>query len=76
MAKAKSSVLGDQMDIFGAGLNPTQACSKKVKPRQLNATVVYETRYFQGGIPRNFKVYLKHPEVDYYSSFPEVTMYE
>lgn len=59
-------MIGDQLDIFGSGLNPTAALDQQVKPRQFLATVIYGTRILQSGTPRNFTVYIKHPEVDYY----------
>lgn len=48
---------------------------KGVKPRQLIATVVYETRVVAAGQPRNFKVYVKNLDADYYEAFPEIKLY-
>jgi hypothetical protein len=63
------------LNLYGSGYSPANALLKKIKPRQLLATVVYETRILLAGQPRNFKVYIKKPEVDYYQGFPEVKIY-
>jgi hypothetical protein len=67
--------MGDQLDLYGPGLSPSNAFTQDTNPRQLVATVIYETRIIQSGQPRDFKVYVKKPEVDYYGSFPEIKMY-
>ena len=41
LGKAKGSVMGDQLDIFGHGFSPSVAFDKKVKPRQFIASIVY-----------------------------------
>ena len=61
LGKAKGSALGDVLNLFGRGLSPANALMKKVKPRQLLATIVYETRIILAGQPRNFKVFVKKP---------------
>ncbi len=61
LGKAKGSALGDVLNLFGKGLSPANALMKKVKPRQLLATIVYETRIILAGQPRNFKVFVKKP---------------
>lgn len=61
LGKAKGSVMGDQLDIFGPGFSPSVAFEKKVKPRQFLATIVYETRILNSGQPRDFSVYVKKP---------------
>ena len=52
IGKMKSNVLGDQLNIFGPGLNPSNAREKNQVPRELLATVVYESHLFQMGKPR------------------------
>ncbi len=52
MGKMKSNVLGDILNIFGPGLNPSNAKDVNQVPRELLATVVYKSNLFQMGRPR------------------------
>ena len=48
----KSNVLGDILNIFGPGFNPSNARDKNQVPRELVATIAYESHLFQMGKPR------------------------
>ena len=52
LGKMKSNVLGDVLNIFGPGLNPSNAKEKNEVPRELLATIVYSSNLFQMGKPR------------------------
>lgn len=76
LGKMKSNVLGDVINIFGTGLSPSNAKERGIAPRQLLATVVFQTSLFQMGKPREFLVYVKKPQYKYYSDFSQVKMYD
>lgn len=66
----KSNALGDILNVFGPGLNPSNAKEKGVPPRQLLATIVFDSTLFgNSGNPRSFKVYAKQEQYDYYKDF-------
>lgn len=44
--------MGDMLNIFGPGLNPSNAKDRNQVPRELLATIVYSTAIFQLGRPR------------------------
>lgn len=48
----KSNLLGDILNIFGPGLNPSNAHEKNQIPREVLATIVYNSNIFQMGRPR------------------------
>jgi hypothetical protein len=59
IGKMRSNLLGDVLNIYGPGLNPENAKNANVTPRELLATISYDTRFFQMGKPRGFQVFLK-----------------
>lgn len=72
----KSNVLGDVLNVFGPGVEPSEAKQKKGPQRELLATIVFITSLFQIGKPREFQVYIKKPECIYYKHFPQVKEFE
>lgn len=76
MGKMKSNVMGDVLNVFSAGPSPKLAKEKGVSPRELLATIVYQTNMFQSGKPREFFVYVKKRQYGYYKDFRGVKMYE
>ena len=51
--------MGDVLNIFGPGLNPSNAKEKCCIPRQIIATIVYNSGFFKNSGPREFKVFVK-----------------
>lgn len=75
MGKVKSSPEGDTYNIFGRGLNPSDAKEKGVEPRQLLATLVYANALFYTGGPRRFALYVLQPGCNYYKDISQVMKY-
>jgi hypothetical protein len=71
----KSNILGNVLNIFGPGLNPSNAKEKSMTPRELIASIRYITDIFRGK-PKEFQVFVKKTQYTYYSDFPQVKMYE
>lgn len=72
LGKMKSNIMGDVLNVFGPGYNPANAKERKEKPRELLATIVYETSFFQAGKPREFTVYCLAAGCSYYDSLEHV----
>lgn len=75
VGKVKSSSEGDAYNIFGPGLNPSDAKQRGVEPRQLLATLVYSNTLFHTGGPRKFSAYVLQPGYNYYKDIPQVMKY-
>ena len=54
----KSNILGNVLNIFGAGLNPSNAKEKNMAPRELIASIHYITDIFRDK-PKEFQVFVK-----------------
>lgn len=54
----KSNILGNVLNIFGTGLNPSNAKEKNMAPRELIASIHYITDIFRGK-PKEFEVFVK-----------------
>lgn len=48
----KSNVIGDVLNVFGPGSNPSNAKELGQAPREMLATIVYSSNIFQMGRPR------------------------
>lgn len=72
----KFNFSGTEINIFGEGLNPKNAKEKVILPRQLLATVIYEQSIMKEAKPRDFKVFMKKHEVNYYTDLQGVKLYE
>ena len=57
VGKLKSNFIGNIINIYGPGYNPSDVKKKMKKPRELLATVAYDTNFFGSPKPRNFTVY-------------------
>ena len=66
MGKVKVNFMGNIVNIYGPGFNPSDVKDKKAVPRELLATVEYETNFFGSTRPRDFKVYMLKPGIKYY----------
>lgn len=73
LGKMESNIFGNTINLYGAGLDPSDAQSMSKIPRQLFATIVYLKSVGNG--PRQFEVYVKKPEYRYYLNFSQVIMY-
>ena len=66
LGKVKVNFMGNIVNIYGPGFNPSDVKDKKAVPRELLATVEYETNFFGSTRPRDFKVYMLKPGIKYY----------
>ena len=70
LGKMKSNALGDVLNVFGPGLNPSNAKEKGVEPRQLLASVIFDAAVLgNSGKPREFQVMAKQEGTDYWRDF-------
>ena len=76
LGKIKSNLGGDIYNVFGPGFNPQDAASKAIFPRELLATIVFQTRVLDLGSPREFLIYVNKPEFRYYEDFKGVRLYD
>lgn len=74
LGKLKSNLFGDVLNLFGPGLNPSNAQEQDSIPRELLATIVFTKTQLDR--PREFEVFVKKPEYRYYLNFHQVTMYQ
>ena len=66
LGKIKTNFIGNIVNIYGPGFNPTDAKNKQVSPRELLATVQYETNFLGSSRPRDFKAYVLKQGMKYY----------
>lgn len=66
IGKVKANFIGNVINIYGPGYNPTDYKNKNVPLRNIMATVEYETNFFGNLRPRNFKVFILKPRLTYY----------
>ena len=65
IGKVKSNFIGNVVNIFGPGYNASDVKKKKKNPRELLATILYETNFFGVPKPRDFSVFTLKSEVSY-----------
>ena len=68
VGKVKANFIGNIINVYGPGYNPTDHKTKNLPLRELLATVEYETNFFGSTRPRNFTTYILKKAVSYYKN--------
>jgi hypothetical protein len=74
LGKVNIGFFGNDACIYGPGSNPNDYKNKNMPVRKMIATVCYSTNFFGMSKPREFKVFMLKPNVDYYSHLEGTVM--
>ena len=66
LGKVKTNFMRNIVNVYGSGFNPSDVMDKKGPPRQLLATIEYETNFLGSTRPRDFQVYFLKTGVNYF----------